>query len=80
MTIATKLRLPADLAPGDYELALWLPDAAESLRERPEYAVRFANDGVFSETRGHNVLATVTIDPEAPGESDPNATELAELP
>lgn len=32
-----------DLPPGDYSLALWLPDAAPSLRHDPRYAIRLAN-------------------------------------
>lgn len=40
------LPVPAGLAPGRYRLGVWLPDAATSLRLRPEYAVRVANEGV----------------------------------
>ena len=47
--------------PGAYDVLLHLPDAAESLRDRPEYAVRFANPGVW-EASGMNRLAeTVTV-------------------
>jgi hypothetical protein len=35
-------KLPS-LPPGDYSVALWLPDAAPSLRRDPRYAIRFAN-------------------------------------
>lgn len=31
------------LPPGDYSVALWLPDAATSLRPDPRYAIRLAN-------------------------------------
>ncbi len=30
-------------APGQYKVGLWMPDAAETLRHRPEYAIRCAN-------------------------------------
>jgi hypothetical protein len=81
VVLSTLLRVPASATPGTYRLALWLPDAAESIRDRPEYAVRFANDGVWDDTGGLNVLAEdVTVDPNAPGDADPNATEFSELP
>jgi hypothetical protein len=79
ISIQTKLRVPADLAAGTYSLGLWLPDAATSLRDRADYAVRFANDGVWND--GINVFADdLVIDPAAPGDADPGATEFAELP
>jgi Domain of unknown function (DUF4832)/Domain of unknown function (DUF4874) len=36
--------------------ALWMPDANESLRARPEYAIRCANASVWSPDQGHNIL------------------------
>ncbi|MFN3763203.1 MAG: DUF4832 domain-containing protein, partial [Anaerolineae bacterium] len=55
------LSLPADLPPGAYTLALWLPDPAESLRDDPRYAIRLANEGVWDAERGWNVLGTLTV-------------------
>jgi hypothetical protein len=78
-TLAARLRLPASLAPGDYRLSLWLPDAHESLRNRVEYAVACANAGVWDEVEGDNLLATVTIAADAPGSTDPNAGEAFEV-
>ena len=37
-------------------LALWLPDAEADLAERPEYSIRFANQGVWRPQAGQNVL------------------------
>ena len=34
--------LPASLPPGPHRIGLWLPDISESLRYRPEYAIRLA--------------------------------------
>jgi hypothetical protein len=45
------------LSPGDYDLLLHLPDAAPSLRDRAEYAVRFANTGIWEAKTGMNRLA-----------------------
>lgn len=55
------LALPSDLPEGEYRLALWLPDPAESLKNDPRYAIRFANEGVWEETKGWNVLGTLSL-------------------
>jgi hypothetical protein len=60
--------VPTAAAPGAYEILLRLPDAAPGLRDRPEYAVRFANQGVWEPTTGMNVLqGTLSLDRKAPG-------------
>jgi hypothetical protein len=75
-----RLRLPANLAAGPYRLALWLPDAATALRERPEYSVQLANQGTWNATRGDNTLGQLTISATAPGSADPAATTFAVIP
>jgi len=77
--IDVRVRLPATLAPGAATLSLWLPSASSSLRERPEYAIRLANEGVWDAARGQNVLGTITVDDAAEGSVDPSATELVVL-
>jgi len=59
--------VPADLVPAsDYELSLWLPDAASGLRRDPRYAIRLANPGVWDAERGTNVItSSLVIDPSA---------------
>ena len=54
--------IPSSLPPGAYRLFLWLPDAAEIIRARSEYAVRLANDGVWDEILGANVLGSIHVD------------------
>lgn len=61
--VSTGVSLPADLPPGEYRLALWLPDGYESLRNDPRYSIRFANEGLWDEERGWNILGTVQIQP-----------------
>lgn len=81
VTIATRLRVPADLAPDRYTVALWLPDDADALANDPRYAVRFANEGVWDAAAGDNVLThELVVDPAAPGPMDPAAGDLVELP
>ncbi len=82
-TLTTRLRVPADAPAGAYRLGLWLPDAAADLRDRPVYAIRFANEGegVWDETTGLNVLLpALSIDPGAGGAVDPSAKDLIVLP
>jgi hypothetical protein len=55
------LSLPADMPPGDYYLALWLPDPAHTLRAEPRYALRFANENVWDAAHGWNVLGPVHV-------------------
>jgi hypothetical protein len=74
------LRLPADLPAGDYRLSLWLPDPEPALADRPDYAIRFANREVWDAAAGTNTVATIVVDPTAPGDIDPAATELVALP
>ena len=67
-TITLLNNIPDDLAPGWYSIGLWLPDASESLRMRPEYAVRVANGNVPFWTSdegmyGINLLGTVQVLP-----------------
>jgi hypothetical protein len=57
-TLSLRPRLPAKLRPGRYDVLLALPDPAPSLRDRPEYAIRFANAGVWDAQCGCNSLQT----------------------
>jgi hypothetical protein len=79
-----RLRLPADLIAGSYKLSLWIPDEAASLRSDPRYAVRLANERVWNDATGDNLVSEqVTVDPaapSAPGSVDASADVLAVLP
>jgi hypothetical protein len=50
-----------------YNLALWLPDEAETLQANPQYAVRFANEGIWDETTGYNILGKIKVDSSVTG-------------
>lgn len=78
-TFTARLELPADAPEGDYQLALWLPDAATNLRTNPSYGIRFANDSGWDPAEGYHVIANVLIDAGAPGSSNEQATAFVVL-
>jgi hypothetical protein len=78
--IQMHLRLPASAPEGTYKLALWLPDAATILRNDPRFAIQFANDGIWDEKTGYNILTEVDVDADADGMIDPTASEFIVLP
>ncbi len=60
-TVSLRITLPETLPEGTYTLALWLPDKYENLRSDPRYSIRFANEGVWNEEKGWNVIGTVEV-------------------
>jgi len=62
ITINETITLPSNMAQGNYNLFLNLPDASATLSTRPEYSVRFANTDVWEATTGYNKLnATLNV-------------------
>lgn len=54
------------MIPGEYQLFLNLPDPSPKLRDRPEYSIRLANQGVWEESTGYNFLLTsITIESQS---------------
>jgi hypothetical protein len=64
---SVSIRLPSKMAEVEYNLALWLPDEAETLQIAPLYAVQFANEGVWDESTGYNILGTIKVDSSVGG-------------
>ena len=62
-----KLHVPSNISEGEYSLALWLPDGYESLQDNPLYAIQFANDNIWDESTGYNILGTIKVDNSAGG-------------
>ncbi len=75
-SVALRLRVPSSLPAGSYRLALWLPDAAAALEARADYAVRFANAGVWQASTGDNTLGEIAISEGASGTVDASASEF----
>jgi hypothetical protein len=60
------LGIPRDLASGEYDVLLNLPDPAGTLRNRPAFSIRVANAGTWEASTGFNRLNhRVTIDASA---------------
>jgi hypothetical protein len=66
-SFVARTRLPSTMEEGDYSLALWLPDEAETLQANPFYAVQFANEGIWNESTGYNILGTVHVNSSVTG-------------
>ncbi|MDQ1256741.1 MAG: hypothetical protein QG656_1341, partial [Candidatus Hydrogenedentes bacterium] len=67
-TIAAECEIPQGTEPGEYLLALWMPDGREPLRNDPRYAVRTANRDTpwwtdAHGTYGANILGTIWVKP-----------------
>ncbi len=52
---------PPGFSGSSVDLALWLPDEASILSADSRYSVRFANEAVWDDTLGHNLLGSVTV-------------------
>jgi Domain of unknown function (DUF4832) len=51
-----KIKSPANILAGKYQLYLSLPDANVLLRKRPEYCVQLCNESMWEESTGYNNL------------------------
>lgn len=79
-SFSVRLRVPAQAPNGAYQFALWLPDFYTSLQTDSRYSVRFANEDVWNDREGYNVLGTVEVDSRTSGATDPTAEELMVIP
>jgi hypothetical protein len=68
-SFTAKIRLPSEMSEGDYNLALWLPDEAETLQNNPLYAVQLANQGLWDESTGYNNLGIINVGSSVTGSS-----------
>lgn len=50
----------ANITPGEYNLAIWMPDNHPGLQNRPGYSVQFANALSWDAVKGRNVLKNST--------------------
>jgi hypothetical protein len=69
-TFTAKLHIPSSAEEGEYSLALWLPDGYESLQDDPRYSIQFANEDVWNEEAGLNVLGNIAVTESAGGAAE----------
>jgi hypothetical protein len=78
--VSFRCSVPGSAPAGKYRLSLALPDDAPSIAARPEYAIRFANEGTWDAKTGENVLfEEIRIDGFAPGLANPAVKEMVEV-
>ena len=54
--------VPADLPAGSYQIGLWMPDPAATLKDNASYAIRLASGATWEAANGTNLLdAHVTV-------------------
>jgi len=59
--VDTTVVLPGSLAPGTYSAFVNLPDTCASIKGRPEYSIRLANQGVWEPRTGYNNFGTKIV-------------------
>ena len=70
ITLDTLIRIPNGVSLGDYKLYLNSSDASDSIKNRVEYSIRFANANVWNATLGYNdLLSNVNINNTSGGET-----------
>ncbi|MGL4577253.1 MAG: DUF4832 domain-containing protein [Burkholderiaceae bacterium] len=57
ITVSAKPTLPADMPAGTYDVLLQLNDPHPNLKSNPKYSIRLANNNVWEEATGLNLLA-----------------------
>jgi hypothetical protein len=78
LTVRIDGGLPADMPEGVYELLLHLADPVDSLRYRPEYAIRPANENMWEDSTGYiDLLHSIAVRSQVSGD-DYSGEELFE--
>jgi len=78
--VGVKLQIPTNVSQDKYTLSLWLPDASPSIEDDSRYSVRFANENVWDENSGSNIITRdLIISNNAPGAVNGEFTEFKQL-
>lgn len=56
------VNIPDSAEPGTYQVYLWLPDADDSLSNNPLYSIAMANEDVWDENTGYNLLTEIEVE------------------
>jgi hypothetical protein len=60
-SFSEQILLSKDIPSGRYRLSLWLPDDSPSLSNDPRYAIHFANESMWEDSTGLNLLGEVSV-------------------
>ncbi len=61
--ISEDISLPSSICPGkEYNLYMNIPDASGNLRDNPAFSIRLANENVWGEATGYNLIGTFTAE------------------
>ncbi|MFN4198147.1 MAG: DUF4832 domain-containing protein [Flavobacterium sp.] len=80
ISINETITLPDQLVPGTYKMYLHLPDASSTIAQRPEYAIRLANQDVWESATGFNSLNHNLIVNQTLGVSEVNQLSIGIYP
>lgn len=61
VNIKTSFGIPRDIAVGEYDLYLNLPDPEPTLYGNPKFSIQLANENVWDEEKGYNKIYSVLI-------------------
>jgi hypothetical protein len=71
-------KLPSNLNAGLWDIYLNMPDCGEELRNRPEYSIRIANQSIWNNVNGYNLLkAGVKIEKSKSSYSSENFVQIS---
>lgn len=79
-SITENLSLPTNMVPGSYKVYLHLPDIYDSIADRPEYAIRFANNNMWESSTGYNDLKHTIIVNQVLSLADNDRTKVTLYP
>jgi hypothetical protein len=64
-TLTLNAVVPSNLAAGNYDLFLNLPDGSASLKNRADYSIRLANSNMWDAATGYNRLGSIQVGADA---------------
>lgn len=59
--VSVKLGIPADIAHGEYDVYLNLPDPKSALSDKVQFSIQLANTDMWESATGYNKIHTITI-------------------
>jgi hypothetical protein len=60
-SLTLNVNVPGNLASGNYDISLNMPDPASSLNNRADYSIRLANSNIWDSATGYNRLGSIQV-------------------